>query len=388
MHSNFILAFLYFVTMLSVLKKYKLLPAGNFAYESSVHKTDRENFFNERFQYINKIHTWGIVPLLGILIPLYTGLLRMDNKSGVAVLFHIAFYIAVALIIYKGNIFLMRHFRMELRDSNMPYGRLILLYFFTNISYSTVVAIAFLSTWNNLVNHEAPFDRDVMITMLIVLGCVLVINNVYELLFLNIENKMAGRKMKELETEKQRAMLDALNSQVDPHFLYNALNTLSYLLTHDPEKANQYNQKLAAMYSYVLSKKNCDTVPLEEELEFCQNYFCIQQLRFGNTVQMTIAAPGAGRGNAIQVPPLSVQTLVENAFKHNVFSDVAPLIITVSAESDCITVTNTLKAKKNGTRRNGTGLLNLDNRLQFIGKTSLKVVRTEHFFSVSFPVIQ
>lgn len=378
-------------TMLSVLRKYKLFAAGNLFYERNVHSSGRlaqEKFFNERFNHINQVHTWGIIPLLGFLIPFFTGLLRIEGKSAEIVLFHISFYIAVASVIYKGNMFFLRHFRMELRGSDMPYGKLILLHFFVNISYSCIVSIAFLSTWNSFVNHEPPFDKQVMITTLVVLVCVLMINNIYELLFLNIENRIAGRKMKELETEKTRAELQALNSHLDPHFLYNALNALSYLLRHNHEKADLYNKMLAEVYSYVLQKKKHDIVSLDEELVFCKHYFAIQQLRFGNAVQMTIEKDLPDQKQNCHVPPLSIQILIENAFKHNIFSETAPLVITVTATREQVTVTNTLKAKKHTLSRAGTGLLNLDNRLQFIGNTSLTVDRSEKHFSVSFPIIQ
>ncbi len=120
---------------------------------------------------------------------------------------------------------------------------------------------------------------------------------------------------------------------------------------------------------------------------FCKHYFAIQQLRFGNAVQMTIEKDLPDQKQNCHVPPLSIQILIENAFKHNIFSEAAPLVITVTATREQVTVTNTPKVK-NIASRAGTGLLNLDNRLQFIGNTSPSVDRSEKAFFCLFPIIQ
>lgn len=367
--------------MLSALKKYSPLRIKEYvvAGEDNI-------ILKRKFRFINALHTYFIIPLAGIALPISTGLLHITESSLPLLLFDFSFFIAVAVIIYKGNMFFLMNFRVQYRYNNMPYGKMIAVHFMVNIVYSALVSLAFLSTWNNIVNHEAPFDKYVMIATLSILVCVLFINNVYEILFLNTENVISKEKTLELERSKTQAELSMLTSQVNPHFMYNALNTLSYIIQKQPQQAERYNVMLANMYRYVLQHNESNTVLLSEELEFCRSYFSLQQLRFGNSVSLDITQE-CGHFYAMRVPPLSIQTLLENAYKHNMFTDEKPLLIKIHITTDRITVSNNLQKKIPDHYCLGTGLGNLRKRVALLIDEPVEVAQSAKQFSVKLPVV-
>jgi sensor histidine kinase YesM len=367
--------------MLSALKKYNPLRIKVY-----VDANEDNIIFKRKFRFINALHTYFIIPLAGIVLPVSTGLLHITESSLALLLFDFSFFIAVALIIYKGNMFFLMNYRVQYRYNTLPYGKMIAVHFLVNIVYSAAVSLAFLSTWNRIVNNEAPFDKYVMTTTLGVLVCVLFINNAYEMLFLNTENIISKEKTLELERSKTRAELCMLTSQVDPHFMYNALNTLSYIIQKQPQQAERYNVMLANMYRYVLQHHQSHTVLLSEELEFCSLYFSLQQLRFGNSVSLDITQE-CEHLYKMRVPPLSVQTLLENAYKHNMFTDEKPLRIKIHITSRKIAVSNNLQKKIPDHYCLGTGLSNLRKRIALLMNEQMEVAQSAKQFSVKLPVL-
>lgn len=367
--------------MLSALKKYSPLRFNDHV------DTDHDNaILKRKFSFINALHTYFIIPLAGITLPVVTGLLHITEGGLPMLLFNFSFFIAVALIIYKGNMFFLMNFRVQHRYNNLPYAKMIVVHFMVNIVYSAVVLLAFLSTWNSVVNHQPPFDKYVMITTLAVLVCVLFINNVYEILFLNAENTISKERALELEQAKAQAELSMLTSQVDPHFMYNALNSLSYLIQKQPQQAERYNVMLANMYKYVLQNNRRHSVLLSEELEFCQQYLALQQLRFGKSVSL-VTTQDCKNLYGINVPPLSIQTLLENACKHNVFTDEQPLLIEIHISTGKITVSNNLRSKSTSHNSLGLGLNSLNRRVALLMNEPLQIKKSAKQFSVELPLM-
>ena len=123
-----------------------------------------------------------------------------------------------------------------------------------------------------------------------------------------------------MERAKAEAELEALKNQIDPHFIFNSLNTLSHLIEEKPVKAKQFNDNLADVYRYILQNKARDLVLLREEMVFLENYFSLLKIRFEKAVQMKIIVDESEMDQYL-VPPISLQILAENAIKHNEFSD-------------------------------------------------------------------
>jgi sensor histidine kinase YesM len=133
----------------------------------------------------------------------------------------------------------------------------------------------------------------------------------------------ANRELRAREVEKELALqlatqarLSALESRVHPHFLFNALNSISSLIREDPERAERLLGQLAELLRSTLNRNSSRLVPLTEEMRITEDYLALESARFGERLRYTIDIPAACAN--VTVPPLSVQTLVENAVKYAV----------------------------------------------------------------------
>jgi len=369
-------------TILTLRRKYYPLEDSSDSYTTDVLRKN----VAASFKGLNSLHTWLIIPLLGLAIPRMTGLMDPDHFTTVAALFNYLLFIGIAQVIYKGNMFFLHTIRLRFDDFKMPYRKIVIIYFMVNIVYSGIVSLASLSTWNLYIAKGTPFEKTVIISTLVIIICVLFISNLYEIYYLRTEKEASFEKMELLEKAKLQLELEALNSQLDPHFLYNALTSLSYLIQQKPGEADQHNARLASLYQYVIQNKCSHFVSLDKELEFCRAYFSIQQLRFGDTVLLQIV-PGDQNLQGMKVPPLSVQTLVENALKHNRFSAQEPLLVQVHINKENVQVTNLVQPAPYAEKGTGTGLNNLNQRLLLLTRQALKIERSSQQFSVSIPIV-
>jgi hypothetical protein len=196
----------------------------------------------------------------------------------------------------------------------------------------------------------------------------------------------------ELETEKiqkesMRAQLNLLKSQLDPHFLFNNLNILSALIDQDQARSKLFVEKFSEVYRALLRRQSDDLVKLTDELEFIHAYMYLMRTRFQDHIQFTQNLKD--NLNTRMIPPLTVQMLVENAIKHNMISEDAPLAIQLlQMEDDYLIVSNTLNEKNEKSDRQGSGLLNIRNRYAYFTDKPVKVKKTETHFEVHIPLLE
>jgi sensor histidine kinase YesM len=196
-------------------------------------------------------------------------------------------------------------------------------------------------------------------------------------------------EVEESEKVKREALAlqyKVLQDQINPHFLFNSLNVLGSLIDIDVSKAKEFNRELSKFYRDVLHFKDLDIVTLKEEIDFVKKYIYLQQIRFGEALQVDIIANPKVDGKVI---PLSLQALVENAIKHNEISKANPLkiVIAISDEYELI-VENNLQAKKLLEETSKTGLKNLAGRYQYLTGKEMIITNNEKYFRVSLPLIQ
>jgi LytS/YehU family sensor histidine kinase len=145
-----------------------------------------------------------------------------------------------------------------------------------------------------------------------------------------------------LEREKLALQYEALKNQVNPHFLFNSLNTLSGLIGKDADRAQLFVKQLSDIYRYILEQKDRELVPLETEIKFVDNYISLMKIRFGENLKITKNIPSK---KPYRIIPLSVQMLVENAIKHNIISKDMPLSISIEVRDDQLEVKNNFQRK-------------------------------------------
>ncbi|MGI4885552.1 MAG: sensor histidine kinase [Janthinobacterium lividum] len=199
----------------------------------------------------------------------------------------------------------------------------------------------------------------------------------------------AGRRADQLAQAQTQAQLDALHSQLDPHFLFNSLNTLAALIDPADAPAQHYVEGLADVYRYVLLSRDRPTVPLAEELAFVRTYVALQKVRFRENVQVRYDVPPGAL--ARRVAPLSVQLLVENALKHNEASQARPLHLRLVADATAgaLRVENTWQPRAAGLAPGtGLGLANVRRRYALLGAPQpVEVAQTAGTFAVTLPLL-
>lgn len=177
-----------------------------------------------------------------------------------------------------------------------------------------------------------------------------------------------------------------LQDQVNPHFLFNSLNVLETLIDLDSKKSKEFVRKLSSFYRDVLHFKDEELISLKGELDFIRKYIYLQQIRFGEALEVDIIANERVKGKVI---PLSLQALVENAIKHNEISMASPLKIFIAITDDRkLIVENNLQPKKQLEEGSKTGLKNLAGRYEFLTGKEVEISDNDHFFRVSLPLIQ
>jgi signal transduction histidine kinase len=149
---------------------------------------------------------------------------------------------------------------------------------------------------------------------------------------LRLREERAQRKRREqdLLLEAERSELRALRAQVNPHFMFNALNTIAGLIPRRPDRAERTIEQLAEVFRYTLRRSEREWVPLDEELEAVRAYLDIERTRFGDRLEFTIRA--GDEADEVRIPAMIVQTLVENAVKHGVGATRVPGRIEVNVD--------------------------------------------------------
>ncbi len=194
----------------------------------------------------------------------------------------------------------------------------------------------------------------------------------------------AVKHMQKLKEEKLIFQYETLKSQVNPHFLFNSLNTLSSLVATDPDQSETFIQTLSSVYRYVLENRERELVSVEEELQFVKDFFALQKIRDGEKISLKIESNGDG--NAF-IMPVSIQMLVENALKHNVASRKDPLFITIHYEGiDKLVVRNNLQMKSLYGKSSKIGLKNLNERCKLILDREIEIMETADEFVVKVPL--
>lgn len=210
--------------------------------------------------------------------------------------------------------------------------------------------------------------------------------SVYEGIYFYQQLKQSIQEKEQLQRENIISQLEGLKNQVNPHFLFNSLNTLSYLIPEDSDRAVNFVQQLSKVYRYILEIRSKKLIPLKEELDFLHAYIFLLKERFEENLHVEINIPEPQL--ALQIVPLSLQILFENAIKHNIISSKKPLLIEVFVdEAGKLIVQNNLQQKKQRMDSTKVGLQNIKNRYRFFSDEAVQVFSTSTSFIVALPLI-
>ena len=204
------------------------------------------------------------------------------------------------------------------------------------------------------------------------------------LIFIIILWQSSLKREQKLREEKLIFQNETLKNQVNPHFLFNSLNTLSSLISSQPETADKFIDRLSSIYRYILENSQKDKVSLVDELAFISDYFFLHQIRDEDKIMLDISVSDQDKHN---IMPVSLQILVENAINHNMATHENPLKISIYNEADYIVVKNNLQKKSIPLKSTHIGLRNLSERVRIISGKSLVIEEPGTHFIVKIPLL-
>lgn len=338
--------------------------------------SNRENkYLSSKWYYMTII-----IPFVALLIGyLFTLVMNVDLIFW-DVIFH---SIVSTIVIWGGCLFIVLYSWKKYPWESMPAKHIVfeasmILLFLAVLIFGIATYESHLEkiTLKELIQLRAI---DIVITTLITF----LITVIHEAIFFYQQWKLNFSKSISLEKDNLQARYNALIAQINPHFLFNSLNSLMSLLDNNP-KAEQYVQDLSEYLRYVLLSNAHEAVILNDELENLEKYIHLQKLRFGENIDVEITVSNASL--KLFIPPLVLQMLFDNCIKHNIVSSMHPLKVKIFDHQNSITVINNLQ-KKQTEESTGQGLKNIEGRYRFVAGKAIKIISDEKNFAVTIPLI-
>jgi len=337
---------------------------------------------NKHIETITKLF---LIPLSGTFIPLFTGLYQNLGYALPQTISYVVLpCILISFFIWEGNVKIMRRLRNRWyrRDRSVytDFSRRIIIHvlftFFTSVIGLLLIMFA-----------TGKGDGEILSkTCFAIMVFVIIVTCVYEIIYLTEERETSTLKAEELNYARSEAELTALKNQIDPHIIFNSINTLSYLIKTSPDVAYLFNNNLATIYRYILFNKDKEFVLLKEELEFVSHNFYLFRIRYEKAVNLLIEIADVKTENFL-IPPISLQLLVENAIKHNEFTDDSPIHILIQVNNNHVTVKNKIVPKKYFIPSTKIGLHNLSNRYRILTKKEIVIETDDGYFTVKLPLL-
>ncbi|GAB3953421.1 hypothetical protein GCM10028805_37100 [Spirosoma harenae] len=184
--------------------------------------------------------------------------------------------------------------------------------------------------------------------------------------------------------------LNQLRSQLNPHFLFNSLNSLSMLIQENPRQAETFVEELSSVYRYVLRTNNYkegnpELTTLQRELQFIRSYFDLLKIRFGRGIDLHIDVDSRYLNH--QLPPLTLQLMVENAVKHNVILPESPLRVAIVTENLQLLIQNNLQRKNTAVHSTKVGLTSIATKYRLLGSGDISICEETGQFVVKLPLL-
>lgn len=189
----------------------------------------------------------------------------------------------------------------------------------------------------------------------------------------------------ELKRQNLISQYESLKNQINPHFLFNSVNTMIGLIDENPELAKEYGHQFATIYRQILVKGKEELITLKEELEIVEIQRQLFKSRFGEALIFNLSIPESCFTK--KIPPLTLQMLIENAIKHNSISAQKPLTIDIIADENTMTITNNIQPKNIKVETTQMGIENIKSRYKFLTDKDLIIEDDQKLFKVQLPLL-
>jgi len=257
--------------------------------------------------------------------------------------------------------------------------RKFLINFLVYILLITLVIFVHTPVWSMIERLPIGFIiRDEIIRNLIIFSISALVANAF---YSFQQNQLMKTKISEIQRQSLAGQIESLKQQINPHFFFNSLNTLSGLAQEDSQKTVDFIEKLSQVFRYVLEIQERNMVSVKEEIDFAKAYIYLLKVRFDEKFIIDIQSD---MDSEVFVPSLCTQLLLENCFKHNSMSTQNPLTIKIVAENGYLVICNSL-SQMSTTYGNGIGLKNLNERSKLLTGKAIEITTDNNCFTVKVP---
>mgnify|MGYP006290097345 CR=1 FL=1 len=254
------------------------------------------------------------------------------------------------------------------------------------ISIGIGLGLLFTFTMNRIRPYQEPLHEVYLYNAVIVLVVNIIMVTIIEAVLSFKRQQDSLLQAARLQRENVSLRFETLKKQLDPHFLFNSLNVLSSLIRKDVSKSQDFIDEFSSIYRYTLEVIDKPVVTLDQEIQFARSYLFLQSIRFENALQVDM---DLAQDKLEQlVPPLSVQSLLENALKHNIATENDPLQIHIRSLASGLLISNKLQSKPDEIQSSGIGFENLKSRYSLISDALPEVKMTEDEYIVTLPYIE
>jgi hypothetical protein len=259
---------------------------------------------------------------------------------------------------------------------------------FSLLGYCVFTAIPFglyLLIMNFLPNDLLLPKKEFCIVFIIAMASNVFFATAYEGITYFNKWKEAISEAEQLEKLNLESQFRSLQSQLNPHFLFNSFNVLSSLISESPRRAEDFVDELSNVYRYLLRSNEQELATVGEELRFIRSFFHLLETRHDKGIFLEIKVGKAHFDK--KLPALALQILLENAVKHNEISPEKPLHVGILDSGSSLLVRNNLQRKNARSLSNRVGLDNLRERYKLMGVVGFEVEDNGEVFSVSLPML-
>lgn len=331
--------------------------------------------FNEKW------FRWLGIPVLAFILVLV--LKKQPDCAAPTFLFNYFITAIFTFCIWNSNHIIVKYFRKRHPGLNETKTRILTTFVLTMLN-TIVICIILDYILYLLFIKPGPYSisNHNLLTGIIASSFVL---SVYEGLYFFEKWKDAMLNAEELKKANLQIQFDSLKNQVNPHFLFNSLNTLSSLVEEDSKSAVSFIQKMSNVYRYLLQSNDTSLTTLKKELEFIDSFVFMLKTRFDENFRVNINIEEEYL--SYYLPPHTLQMLVENTVKHNEVSNEFPLTVSIFTEGSTLVVSNVIQRKSSLVKSNGVGLQNIMQRYELLTDRDVVIREENRMFIVKVPLL-
>lgn len=308
------------------------------------------------------------------------------NFNNIHIFYHAFFSFIGVLSIWVSVRAITFFFRRHCAKFNFTFRLLSQIVTSCVASIIIIQLIHFLGFRYFLSREYCPDDFEMKNLLLVSILLTFLIITIYESFYLFLRYSESALETERYKKESIEAQYQNLTSRLNPHFLFNSLNTLTTIVEEDRKKAVAYIQELSVVYRYVLNSHNKTWIDLPSELKFTNSYITLLKMRFEDNLQISLDV--CEQHLAYGILPLTVQLLIENAVKHNEISNSNPLDLKIFCTDEFLIVSNNKQKRIIMPSSTKVGLQNISERYRFLINREVVIEDNETTFTVKIPLVK